>query len=249
MNSQESTRAVLFFTRAPLSEARHKRFHGISLEKQARLYEAFIEHFSNEVCKSDLPLVYAVDEPQFFESRISLQNLLLQTGDSFSERLTNAIDDAFALGYEELIIIGNDAPAICATHFQTAVDALLEADLALGESADGGAYLIALKKATWRSLREDFKTIRWLSSLVFTDFRHIAVDQNLSVFFLQRLSELDSLHDAPMVFSEISSEKIFNALAATLQPLSRIFIASSSVICEASQINRLRFQKAPPFLA
>lgn len=247
--SETSRRATLFFTRAPISEARHKRFHSIAIEKQARLYEAFIEHFSREVHKSNLPLVCAVDEPEFFESRINAQHLLIQNGDSFSERLTGAIDEAFALGYDELIIVGNDSPAVSAAHFQTAIRGLGENDLALGESTDGGVYLIALKKESWEKIKAEFDTIRWLSPMVFTDLCQIAAEQNLSAFFLQQLSEFDSLHDAPLVLTEITSEIVFRAVSIMLEPLNRVFSASYSAIQEVSQINRLRFQKAPPFRA
>jgi glycosyltransferase A (GT-A) superfamily protein (DUF2064 family) len=246
---ETSRRATLFFTRAPISEARHKRFHSIALEKQARLYEAFIEHISTVSKKSNLPLVCAVDEPSFFESRINAQHLLIQNGDSFSERLAGAIDEAFALGYEELIVIGNDSPAISATHFQMALQALSENDLSLGESTDGGVYLIALKKDSWEKIKAEFDTIRWLSPMVFTDLCQIAAEQHLLIFYLQRLSEFDSLHDVPLVLAEITSEIVFRAVSIMIEPLNRVFTASYSAIQEVSQINRLRFQKAPPFRA
>lgn len=57
-----------------------------------------------------------------------------------------ALSRVLALGYEGCVLMGSDLPELTADHLTAAFAALEEADATLGPTADGGYYLVGLKK-------------------------------------------------------------------------------------------------------
>ncbi len=72
-----------------------------------------------------------------------------QVGNSLAERLTNAIKNAFAKGYEQVIAIGNDCPDLDHLHIQSAKAILESGRNVLGPAADGGDYLIGISRLSF----------------------------------------------------------------------------------------------------
>jgi rSAM/selenodomain-associated transferase 1 len=90
--------------------------------------------------------------------------LLLQKGNTFGERLTNAAKDLFDVGFASVCLINSDSPLVPASSFAAAVKQLAKAGdrVVLGPSDDGGYYLIGMKKQH----RHLFHNIDWSTSRV-----------------------------------------------------------------------------------
>jgi hypothetical protein len=90
--------------------------------------------------------------------------LLAQRGNDFGERLTSAVEDLFAVGFESVCLINSDSPTVPASSFADAVNALTRPGdrIVLGPSDDGGYYLIGLK----RLHRRVFEQIDWSTERV-----------------------------------------------------------------------------------
>ena len=70
-----------------------------------------------------------------------------QRGDSFAERLENAVADAFAAGWREVVVIGADTPRLEPRHLERAFSALTAGGgrrAVVGPACDGGYYLLGL---------------------------------------------------------------------------------------------------------
>lgn len=90
--------------------------------------------------------------------------LLIQRGDDFGARLTNAVEDLLQLGFSSCCLINSDSPTVPVENFRAAT-AQLQRDgdrVVLGPSDDGGYYLIGLKKLH----RTLFQEIDWSSERV-----------------------------------------------------------------------------------
>ena len=85
-----------------------------------------------------------------------------QQGDNLGERLTHAITGAFGRGAGTVIVIGGDCPGLDETCLREACCALESADVVLGPAADGGYYLVGLR----RPLPDLFRGIPWSSETV-----------------------------------------------------------------------------------
>ncbi len=72
-----------------------------------------------------------------------------QRGRTFGRRLSNAVADLAAAGYERIVIVGRDCPDVNATDVKAALAALEtgETRLALGPDHAGGCWLIGLRAA------------------------------------------------------------------------------------------------------
>ena len=84
-----------------------------------------------------------------------------QVGKDFGERLTNAIDSIFALGYQRVITIGNDCPMVSTSLLKDVSQQLDENEVVLGPATDGGVYLIGLDRAAWDA--RTFQALPWQS--------------------------------------------------------------------------------------
>jgi uncharacterized protein len=93
----------------------------------------------------------AVDPPDTVELLGDLAGpgieLFGQRGRQLGERLADATEQVFERADGPLVVIGADAPAVEARHFEAAVAVLGSGrDAAIGPALDGGYYLIALAR-------------------------------------------------------------------------------------------------------
>ncbi len=117
----------------------------------------------------------------------------LQTGNSFGEKLANAIAQTFAKGYSKLIIIGNDCPGLTELTIEKAASELEHHDLVLGPTSKGGVYLIGITAAAFK--KHKFKKISWQTASVFSELKAIGNATDSSVSCLPVLDDINTASD------------------------------------------------------
>jgi hypothetical protein len=117
------TRAVVIFARSPRAEAKAKGLPHIEW-LFARVLESWIRAAR---CCNATPIV-----------------AMEQRGATFGERLANAAADAFAAGFETLLITGIDTPPLSGV--ADAFEAAERGGVAIAPSTDGGINAIVLQK-------------------------------------------------------------------------------------------------------
>jgi glycosyltransferase A (GT-A) superfamily protein (DUF2064 family) len=134
-------RAVVLFARSPWREAAAKGLRG----ETAYLFRRLIAGWMHAAVAADAQVIVACDDADRDDlSRIArkIDRLTLtQRGESFGDRLANAADDAFALGYEQVIVAGIDAPP---PHLDDVFRLLDQHGVVAAPSTDGGVNLIGL---------------------------------------------------------------------------------------------------------
>lgn len=90
---------------------------------------------------------------------------LPQRGRDFAERLGNAFADARALGYGEIVAVPTDVPRLGVRQLAEAFRRLAAAEVVLGPSPDGGAYLIGCRIDP----APLFLGVRWRTARAFAD--------------------------------------------------------------------------------
>ena len=91
---------------------------------------------------------------------------LPQKGTNFSERITNAFRDTFALGYQQAVMVGNDCPTIAPNEIAAAFAALDQGfAVSAAPARDGGAYIIGL--AAGRVNFTEFAALPWQTEVLF----------------------------------------------------------------------------------
>src|SRR5438874_1434404 len=134
-------RALVLFARSPWREAAAKGLRGDT----ARLFRRLIGAWMRAGAASGAQVIVACDD----SDRDALAQIepaigritLAQRGVTFGERLANAADDAFALGYERVLVAGIDAPP---PNLARAFALLDEHEIVAAPATDGGVNLIGL---------------------------------------------------------------------------------------------------------
>ncbi|MEA5511470.1 TIGR04282 family arsenosugar biosynthesis glycosyltransferase [Crocosphaera sp. UHCC 0190] len=114
-----------------------------------------------------------------------------QARGDLGNRMNMAFIESFKLGFSKAVIIGIDCPDLNINILKNAFNYLENHDLVLGEAADGGYYLIGLK----RVIPELFREILWGTSEVLSMTTNIADGLNLSYYLLPVLSDIDRPED------------------------------------------------------
>ena len=164
-----------------------------------------------------------------------------QRGRSFAARFENAVERIAQLGYEEIVAIGRDCPALRASDLERAFAELASKKLVLGPDHRGGCYLIAFRSDD----RELLRGVRWKQNTDCAQLRHRCGDK--LVFLLPVKQDIDSWADV-RVFA--SGDDLLARLAAFL--LEVVCAGPARLIrfvSLATQQMRVRQQMPPPALA
>ncbi|MDP2157648.1 MAG: TIGR04282 family arsenosugar biosynthesis glycosyltransferase [Nitrospirota bacterium] len=126
-----------------------------------------------------------------FELWLPGNQFIPQHGDDVGERMDNAIRELLACGAEKAVLTGADIPDLSAEIIVKAFAALDQADIVIGPAADGGYYLIGMKKPH----SEIFQGIPWSTERVFETTVCRIRKLQLSYISTITLSDIDRLED------------------------------------------------------
>lgn len=115
--------------------------------------------------------------------------LLAQRGNGFGERLLAAAEDALACGFGSVCLIDSDSPTVPRDAYEQAVAELARPGdrIVLGPAADGGYYLIGLKKAH----AAVFERIGWSTETVAAETRERAREAVIEIVELPLWYDVD----------------------------------------------------------
>jgi rSAM/selenodomain-associated transferase 1 len=114
-----------------------------------------------------------------------------QQGYDLGSRMHNAFVQGFAAGYERVIIIGTDCPALTRDNMEHAFRALHSADAVIGPAADGGYYLIGLT----RPVSGLFIDVSWGTERVLSQTIKKCHDVSINAALLPELRDIDRVDD------------------------------------------------------
>jgi len=221
--------AVLVFARSSKEETVHK-----SILKGEQLFDALTKHVLKTVSKTRLPYFHFSEENQI--------------GHSFGERFTNAIQQVFEKGYEQVITIGNDTPQLQVSHILSAAKELRSHKSVIGQSADGGFYLMGLHKSQFDT--DALQKLAWQTSQVSEQLLKLVSQGNTEVFQLPILLDIDTQADVKSIVSytrQFSEALLVAILDAIPVPKRRYSIPSQE--CYPITLRVQQNKGSPMFLA
>jgi uncharacterized protein len=127
--------------------------------------------------------------------------VVAQRGDGFGERLLAAAEDILACGFGSVCLIDSDSPTVPREAFAQAVTELTrEGDrMVLGPAADGGYYLIGLKRAH----AAVFAGVRWSTATVFAETCARAREAGIEVVELPLWYDVDDAATLEILRAEL----------------------------------------------
>lgn len=115
----------------------------------------------------------------------------LQRGKKLGGRMKEAFRQSFNDGFGRVVIIGSDCAELNASVLRQAFQALVNHDVVIGPSQDGGYYLLGMTQF-YPSLFEDKK---WGTSTVCRQTVDQLEEMNASYHLLPMLNDIDTLED------------------------------------------------------
>jgi rSAM/selenodomain-associated transferase 1 len=117
--------------------------------------------------------------------------LKIQKGSDLGEKMKNAFDEAFSMGFQKAVIIGTDCPELTSDLLSQAFENLNCYDLVIGPAEDGGYYLLGMKVCHPYL----FENIEWSTSKVFSRTLEQANLHHLNTSLLPTLHDIDEEKD------------------------------------------------------
>ncbi len=140
----------------------------------------------------------------FFQENFPEIRAFPQRGAGLGERLENAFETAFSLGFESVAAIGTDSPDLPLSYLEESFR-ILEAggvDTVFGPAMDGGYYLVALR-SNYPGL---FRNIPWSTNQVLEKSLTAAASLGLQVACLPVWHDMDTVEDLKRFLAGGSSE-------------------------------------------
>ncbi len=172
MNSKT---AILLFAQTASEDCKKKCFHNGN-----KLFLTLNLQTLNLVRRSELPFfIYTEKE---------------QKGDTFGERFTNAMEQVFEKGYDNVITIGNDCPQLKIQQLLEAARNCLDDKTTIGPTLDGGFYLLAIQKKHFD--KKAFLNLPWQKQSLRKELLKLLLAKNAEITHFCFYNDLDNLNDS-----------------------------------------------------
>ena len=187
-------KALLIFAKNPVyGKVKTRLALSIGDDMALAVYQQLLLHTTSVT--NDLPVEkivfysYAIEQEDIWNNEVYKKHV--QSGHDLGERMQNAFDYAFQEGNGEVVIIGTDCLELTSAIIMNAFAGLRNNDVVIGPASDGGYYLLAMKQM--RS--QLFHNINWSTDKVLKQTLAICKNENLLVYQLQELSDIDNEND------------------------------------------------------
>jgi hypothetical protein len=185
--------AIIYFSRNAESESNSKKVISKDSNKNLLLYKSLIEHSQKAIHKSGLEIFH------FHEGN--------QIGDNFGEKLSNAFESVYNLGYQYVISVGNDCPNVSNVDWQNISTTLKEGKNILGPSNRGGAYLIGMPIENFN--KREFENLAWQTNELFNGLIGLLGQKS---YFLKVERDVNTVNDLALLKRIISKRHTFHKI-------------------------------------
>ena len=156
------------------------------------IYKRLLENVHDKIHSFEVDkIIFYSDfiEEDIWENKLFQKEI--QEGNDLGERMENAFKSSFTAGYKNAIIIGTDCPGINKDILEDGFLKLNHSDIVIGPAADGGYYLLGMKKV--HSFL--FQKVKWSTDKVLQQTIDLCNRNQLSYFLLPELSDIDEEKD------------------------------------------------------
>ncbi|MBK7994064.1 MAG: TIGR04282 family arsenosugar biosynthesis glycosyltransferase [Blastocatellia bacterium] len=222
--------ALVLFAKSPiLGKVKTRLAFSVGEELALEFYLAFLNDSLNQVCQLNNVDCYLYLTDIWNETLVKLPNILqikdiniaYQTSGDLGIKLSTTFLELFAKKYKAVIIMGTDSPNLPIEYLQEAILKIINFDLVLGETLDGGYYLIGLNQRV-ENLVDLFTNISWSTEKVFLETITCAKKKSLEVFCLPSWYDIDTLKDLTKLKEDIKISKSAKNCPNTAELLKKI---------------------------
>lgn len=199
--------ALIVFAKAPVAgRVKTRLTPEITEAEAADLYEAFLRDLLERFVRLDVHVrVYVAGHPADLSDDLVPTNVEIfrQEGSGLGERMGRAFIDAFAAGYDRVILTGSDHPTLPSEFIEYAFAALApRRAVVLGPADDGGYYLLGMNDF----LPQLFEGMEYSHADVLTDTLERLPAAEIDVTILPTWYDVDTPRDLRRLAAELAAE-------------------------------------------
>jgi glycosyltransferase A (GT-A) superfamily protein (DUF2064 family) len=218
---------VVFCKRPKLNQGKQRLVEAISAPQAFVIAKALLACAIEDTKAWQGPVVIATSDESDVEWAQSLNKkaqVMTQlpsdlTG-NLGERL-NYVDHVLrALGHQQMVIIGTDAPMLNDVHYQTAITSLNEHDVVLSHADDGGVVIMA-NSAPWPNMT----ALPWSTQNLSHALAQACRDEELSVHYATPGYDIDYVADLEKLTRDLTHDHR-PARQALLATINQLFIST-----------------------
>ncbi|MFT4857365.1 MAG: rSAM/selenodomain-associated transferase 1 [Algoriphagus sp.] len=189
----KKTALIVFQKNEILGKVKTRLASTLGHEEALKIYQILIAHTHQVIqpVAADTYIFFSNYIPKTYEIKASSFYFQVQTGKDLGDRMKNAFEFLFCIGYERVLIIGTDCATLEPIHIKTAIQKLDLVDVVIGPAEDGGYYLLGMKNLV-SSLFEDMK---WSTEDVLKETINRLTQEGLSYERIETLSDVDREED------------------------------------------------------
>ena len=198
-------KVIIIMAKVPIAGTVKTRLQPfLSAEQSATLAECFLRDAVSKAKSLSNELIIAYTPVEKLDVLLAIlsnkQIFIEQKGANLGDKMFHAFEFAFSQNSDAVVMIGTDSPTFPAQFITQAFEMLPETDAVLGETADGGFYLIGLRKLK----KEIFETIEWSSPKTFEQTARNIENLNLKLSFLPNWYDVDTPDDLKRLIKDLS---------------------------------------------
>ncbi|PWJ58726.1 hypothetical protein CLV98_10392 [Dyadobacter jejuensis] len=186
---------IIFYRNPVLGSVKTRLAATVGAERALEYYKKLVEH--TRTITKDGPY----DKLICYSEQISTDDIwskadyqkTVQGGGGLGDKMSQAFDEAFGMGYQSVCLIGTDCYEITDQIIESAFAYLYDHDVVIGPATDGGYYLIGMKQ----NIPNLFANKRWSTDSVWKDTLHDLQQLGLAYAVLPTLSDVDEESDLP----------------------------------------------------
>ena len=181
---------IVFVKNILLGKVKTRLAETIGNQAAFEIYKELVEITEHEISFSVADTrVYFSDE--IISNKFENSKKYIQEGENLGIRMHNAFKQGFEDGYKKVVLIGSDLPDLKSTHISEAFTKLSVEDFVLGPAADGGYYLIGMRKAH----KFPFINKPWSTEKLLNITENEIKTKNYSLNKLEILNDIDTWKD------------------------------------------------------
>lgn len=187
-------KALLIFVKNPVyGNVKTRLASTVGNDKALLIYKNLLKYTVTITCNLSVKkIVYYsdfIDNEDYWDNDIYTKKI--QQGNNLGEKMQNAFKESFDQGFNEVVLIGSDCVEISENNLLNAYTHFKDYNIIIGPAADGGYYLIGLKKLHIIL----FNNIIWSTQTVLAQTLQLCASEKLSVYLLPELSDIDEEKD------------------------------------------------------
>ncbi|MBA3600641.1 MAG: TIGR04282 family arsenosugar biosynthesis glycosyltransferase [Acidobacteria bacterium] len=196
---------IVIMAKIPIAGTVKTRLHPLlSVEQSATLAECLLRDTVNKAkfLSNELIIAYTpVEKLDVLLAILSNEQIFTeQKGANLGDKMFHAFEFAFSRNSDAVVMIGTDSPTFPAQFITQAFEMLPETDAVLGETADGGFYLLGLRKLK----KEIFETVEWSSPKTFEQTARNIENLDLKLSLLPNWYDVDTPDDLKRLKKDLS---------------------------------------------